>query len=468
MSEPTTGRGTVPLPPAVRAHLADPCLAPLWNKLRSRLESNGLDIGGTISVDLDDEGTARLAGLLGKHPSRLARPTRLRVGDLDAALRRSIAAAGVVAVTENLTGALIDKKAARAHRARTRAGYCAQLADTLAAAGLLAQPWAPRYLEHIRSSGLLTRAGDGARLAITHTGAVLTLLAPALTDPAPSPACSSAGTATRGASTVSPVPDRTGESASVVEARYELAQLATACTGDAHGLDPGRLATVLVLRAAAAALDTHPPETAEQVRELWMRLGVSPDEVSGTVMVWALRPPGQDAWSQMMRARADLGLVTHLSLHELRTAAAHQQWAPTQETVSVCENPQVLQAAARAACPRPLICTSGYPATAGWTLLRGLLAQGVRLRYHGDFDWPGMSIAAHMIAAGVAPWRLGAEDYHHAVNLAVSSATAADAVVLTGAAVATPWDPALAESMLDTGTVVHEEALIDLLLADLT
>jgi hypothetical protein len=43
---------------------------------------------------------------------------------------------------------------------------------------------------------------------------------------------------------------------------------------------------------------------------------VSTDAVSGTVITWALRPPGPDRWSAMMRERTDLGLVTHLTARE--------------------------------------------------------------------------------------------------------------------------------------------------------
>ena len=46
-----------------------------------------------------------------------------------------------------------------------------------------------------------------------------------------------------------------------LEPRWQLAELAGRCTGDAHGLDSGRLAAQLVLRAAAAA-HLPPPVTA--------------------------------------------------------------------------------------------------------------------------------------------------------------------------------------------------------------
>jgi uncharacterized protein (TIGR02679 family) len=175
-----------------------------------------------------------------------------------------------------------------------------------------------------------------------------------------------------------------------------LAELASRCTGTAHGLDDGTLTSALVLRAAAAALGEPVPDRAATRRALWERLGVVTDVISGTVLTWSLRPPGTGPWSQMMRARADLGLVTHLTVHELRAAGAGTLLASPGTVVSVCENPQVLQAAARAAVPGVLLCLSGNPASAGMLALDRFVDCGTVVRYHGDFDWPGVGIAGRV------------------------------------------------------------------------
>jgi hypothetical protein len=74
-------------------------------------------------------------------------------------------------------------------------------------------------------------------------------------------------------------------------------------------------------------------------RSLWQRVGVSTDEISGTVLVWAVRPPGVDRWSAMMRERADLGLVTHLTVHELQRSARHPARSSTPaRTRRYCSN----------------------------------------------------------------------------------------------------------------------------------
>lgn len=196
-------------------------------------------------------------------------------------------------------------------------------------------------------------------------------------------------------------------------------------------------------------------------RELWTVLEVTPDLVSGTVLAWGLRPPGHDLWSEMMRQRAHLGTVTHLTLQELRGPAAGVQLAEPGSLMSVCENPQVLQAAARAGAPSPLLCTSGNPASVGWQIVRELLGSSVRLRYHGDFDWPGVTIAGRLYANGVVPWRMQADDYFSAVAMLPADSR----LGLEGVPVATPWDPRLAAAMHEQQVAV-QESLLEVLLPD--
>jgi uncharacterized protein (TIGR02679 family) len=241
----------------------------------------------------------------------------------------------------------------------------------------------------------------------------------------------------------------------------DLAALGGLAAGDAHAFDHGRLAAALVLRAAAAQAGRPAPVTLDQRRDLWEQLGVLLDGVSGTVLVCGLRPPGQGRWSAMMRERADLQLVTHLTSVEL-TAADGPVSAPG-ERVAVVENPQVLQAALRAGVQVPLVCLSGNPSAAGRTLLRRLVSDGAEVRYHGDFDWPGVAIASRVLALGAAPWRLSASDYLDGLDALGETAV----LPLEGVPVATPWDADLAAVMTARGVAVHEEALLGVLLADL-
>ncbi|GAA3411939.1 TIGR02679 family protein [Streptosporangium vulgare] len=431
MSPPAEPR----LPERTRRYLADACLAPLWTAVRGKLERGRLAVAGTVTVTLDENGADRLSGLLGK-PVAAGR-IRVPLTALDEALRSSAAAAGLVTVVAQITGdGLVDRAAIKERAHASWADVWAQLDVALAAAGAVRTHWAPAFVEGIRRSGLLTRAGiDTAAVAVAQFAAVLAEL---------SASGGFGGPITR-------------------DLGWEIAELAGRCLGDAHGLDDGRLPGSLVLRAAAAAFGVALPETAEERRDLWARLGVATDLVSGTALVWSLRPPGSDPWSAMMRERADMGLVTHLTLHELRGAAADARLAAPGTQVFACENPQVLQAAARARVAVPMVCPAGNPSVAGWVALRRLVDAGVTVRYHGDFDWPGVAIAARMFAAGLKPWRMSADDYRNAVATLPPDARLA----LTGSPNPTPWDPVLEDAMRRRNFAVHEEMLLPTLLTDL-
>jgi uncharacterized protein (TIGR02679 family) len=407
------------LPPALHDHLAAPSLAPMWTVMRERLERTGHAIRGSIVIDLDDDGADRLGGLLGRSLSRGT--FRVRLADLDAALRVSAAGRGLVGVVAELTGgALRDRPAERAQSQAGREQLWAHLDTLLVAAGLADEDWVTPWTEWLHRGGVLSR----------------------LPAPAVEPALSMAVRVIAAALAADGAP-------------RSLAELATEHTGTAHGLDDGTAAGTLALRGVAFAVQAPLPASAAERRALWQRVGVSTDEISGTVLVWALRPPGADRWSAMMRERADLGLVTHLTVHELQRAPA---LIPPGEVVHACENPQVLQQLAAAGADRPVICTSGNPAAAGSVLL-----DRVTVRYHGDFDWPGIAIARRIITRGATPWRMGHDDYLEAT----ARLPADHRLALTGRPEATPWDERLQAIMIATDVAVHEEAIVDLLLADL-
>jgi uncharacterized protein (TIGR02679 family) len=97
-----------------------------------------------------------------------------------------------------------------------------------------------------------------------------------------------------------------------------------------------------------------------------------------------------------------------------------------------------------------------------------LAEAGCELRYHGDLDWPGVSIAATVLRLpGARPWRLGASDHREALHRLDEESRHDIERPLTGAPVSTPWDPGLAAAMEQHRRVVYEEDVLDLLLADL-
>lgn len=408
------------LPAGLRAYLSAPSLQPLWPVLRERLERTGHTIRGTATVELDDDGADQLSGLLGR-PVR-AGTTRVKLADLDVALRSSPAERGLVAVVAELTGGpLRDRPAERDKAHSRREQLWAELDQLLAGHGLAGHGWARPWTDWLHQGGVLTR------LPFDQASQALAI---------------AVGTLARVLDTSEPP--------------IGIAELASSMTGGAHGLDDGVPAAALVLRGLSFALDVPPPASAAERRLLWQRVGVSTDEISGTVITYGLRPPGTGRWSAMMRERADLGLFTHLTVHELRRAG---ELTRPGVVVHTCENPQVLQRIAAAGVDRPLACTSGNPAAAG-ALLLGRAA----VRYHGDFDWPGIAIARRIIDQGARPWRLGCADYYEALE----RLPAGRRLMLTGRAEPTPWDSALSTAMMTASVAVHEEAIVDLLLADLT
>lgn len=406
------------VPPSLRDYLTAPSLQPLWTVLRERLERSGHVVRGSVSVPLDDDGADRLSGLLGRAVP--AGQTRIRLVDLDASLRSSAAERGLVPVVAELTGGPLRNRPAErdaAHAGRQR--LWAHLDLLLAEHNLADREWVPPWAEWCRRGGLLHRLP--AAEAVTALTIAIQILARVLDDSHP------------------PV---------------GLAELASEITGDAHGLDSG-VCAALVLRALAIALDAAPAASAAERRHLWQCVGVSTDEVSGTVITWALRPPGRDRWSAMMRERADLGLVTHLTVHELQRAG---DLTRPGEIIHACENPQALQRLAMAGVEHPVVCMSGNPAAAGMTLLAR-----TAVLYHGDFDWPGIAIARRIFDRGAHPWRFGCTDYLNAVD----RLPADNRLGLSGPIQATPWDEALSATMTAADVAVHEELTVDILLSDL-
>ncbi|MFC8965481.1 TIGR02679 family protein [Streptomyces sp. NPDC057094] len=421
----------------VRGYLGDPSLAVLWTAARRRLERTRLSPTGTVQAQLDAEGAKRLGGLLG---TRLEPGLRqIQLDSLDAALRASAAQCGLVSVVAELTGRpLQDRASAKETQQAAWTALWQQLDGDLTRAGLAHADWVLGWLGDVRNTGVLTRAGIEA--AATALGSAVHTIA-ALTD------------------TPLHAPVRTGAEA---VRQWELSELAAHTTGDAHGLDEGRLASLLVLKAIAAACALPSPVSAASRRMLWEQVGVSTDSLSGTVMVWRLAPPGPHPWAEMMRVRCGLSLVTHLTLQELHTVPTVALTAPG-TTVHFCENPQVLQAAVRHDLPGILVCGSGNPSAAGWELLQRLTAGGADVAYHGDFDWPGIAIAERVMRTGARPWRMHAADYLNALN----ELSAERLIPLVGPAVPTPWDPGLSAVMSQRGVAVHEEAQLHCLLPDL-
>jgi uncharacterized protein (TIGR02679 family) len=156
--------------------------------------------------------------------------------------------------------------------------------------------------------------------------------------------------------------------------------------------------------------------------------------------------------------------TSYLSLRSLLRSPP--SWDVAGCRIFVCENPNLVAIAADRwgrDCA-PLVCTDGMPAAAQRTLLSQLTLAGARFCYHGDFDWPGLRIANHVMREHDAgSWRFNAADYVAAVRTASGLAQR-----LEGAIVEASWDDGLTAAMHEHGIAVAEETVAAQLLSDLT
>lgn len=409
---------TEALPP----RLAGPELADLWSRCWRAMAKAGPDSWGsvTISVPVDDDARRRaVAGLLG----RVLRPgtgrTSVRLDALDELLQRAGDGWHLVRTVEAVGGPLPDRLA------QTRAELGAVAAARDAARRVLDdEPWVERWLAQL-DRGMLTRLHRRGELDLLAHAAELLAALPA------------DGVA--------------------------LPTLASRLTGDTKALDDTPLAH-LVLRGLAHRYDEPTAATAAQRRSLWETAGVVPDDLASQVLVLNIAADG-DGLAGWLREAAAGGVPFRVTLHQLRWHGRGFGLPPT--IVSVCENPAVLRTAAGrlGADSGPLVCTEGRPSVAALELLQRLVDAGCRVRYHGDFDWPGLRIAGQVLAATRGtPWRFGADDYRSASEPSRRTAPRP----LRGPAATSPWDPALATAMEERGEVVFEEDVLDTLLGDLS
>ena len=242
-------------------------------------------------------------------------------------------------------------------------------------------------------------------------------------------------------------------------------QLAADTLGNAHALDPGQPTATLVLAAwreiehgspQAADMDDEPAAD-ERSRDIWARAGVLVNELARPALLLNVPVAAGEA------SAFPAGEPAYLSLRRLLRTPP--RWAVADTAVFVCENPNLVAIAADRLGARcvPLVCTDGMPAAAQRTLLDQLAAAGARLQYHGDFDWPGLRIANHVMRVWkAAPWRFGAVDYVDAVTAMPSARHALDDTLVDAS-----WDAALTTAMRHHRWAIAEEAVAAPLLADL-
>ncbi len=404
--------------------LGGPALASLRQRLRRQFERQG---EGTVAPMLqlsqlsatEHEALALLTG----RPARPTRSVRIDVAQLDQSLQAAGIAGSLREALERLDGPIVNHSAQRAEAEAAWSGMAG-----LARRDARLQAWAQTPEAGSLLKRLARQDAVAADALLVQADAVLRQL-PAI--------------------------------------GLTRAQVAAQTLGNAHALDAGQPAASVVLAAwrfaeasalsGAVADDAETPAADERPRDVWARAGILVNELARPVLVLNLPILAST------RASWTTGEPAYLSLRQLlRTPPV---WAVGGQAVFVCENPNLLAIAADrlGALCAPLVCTDGMPAAAQRTLLTQLADAGARLRYHGDFDWPGIQIANHVMRTWSAePWRLTEGDYEAAAQAAPHAQRN-----LPDAGVEATWDPQLAPAMRRHGLAIAEEALAEGLIGDL-
>ena len=392
--------------------VADDDLATAWSRIRVRFEQAGRRAQGTVSVPVDSRQERHALGaLLGRTITRDA--VRVDLAVLDARLRERVDAGGLDAVLTDLFGVTpVDRPGARAAR------VVAREEPLRLAAELVDAPWVAEWVAGLRRSGVLAGLPDAAG-TVTDAAAVLNAV---LTDQ---------------------------------PSRVSRVEVGARLLGDAHALDRDRPLHGIVLRGLAASSGAEVPGDARGIAELWADFGVEPDLLSRTCLVWRLRACGDGSVASRLDIAAASGDPVHVTEWDLRRVEA---WRP-EPRVLVCENPRTLEFLAEQGCEGwTVVCTSGEPNLVADTVVGALAAAGTSVFIHGDFDWPGIAIVNRAIRRhGVRPLAMGASDYAEGV--------VASAPLLSGVPEEPTWDAELGEAMRLRGRVLHEESVLDGLLA---
>ncbi|MGE3287366.1 MAG: DUF2399 domain-containing protein [Pseudonocardia sp.] len=392
--------------------LAAPELEPLWVAVRAALDRNGLEWRGRLTLPaLPPEGRRRLGVLLDRPVPALRRSVPL--DELAAAVERLTRADLVDALADlghppmgRREARLARQEATRLRRAALGSAIDAELSD---------ETWAPGWGDTAWTDGLFARMSpEEIRTLVTDTSRVLAL-------------------------------GGTGRSRS---------EIAAVLLGHAHALDSSTRLAVLVTRALVAR------DGPESERVVWERAGMPLDLVSAPVLTWALPLLGDGAVARAARAMTAAGLPLHVTTVALR---AEPLLVPTGTPVLVVENPRLVEAAAQRNLAGAVLCTNGNPTTAPTEAIAALRGAGARLRYHGDFDTAGLAMAARAAAMGCVPFLMAAADYRGALTAA--SASGVELPQDTAHVPPTPWDGALALLFGEHRRVVHEERVMDEVLA---
>jgi uncharacterized protein (TIGR02679 family) len=378
-------------------------------------------VGGTIAVEPGERRSVERLGC------RVDAPGRLRLAELDRALRASRLATPLRVVLEDyLEGPLVTSQEARAHE---DAAWHELMAHTASGA---VPGWVSGWLrEEERALRAEWRRHDR-----------------------------SWGPGLKAAVEAASVLDQ------FVEAT-ELPRLAYDTSGDAHTLDSDQIAgrlfeRLLLHRHREAGLSL--PLSAEDRETLFAMSGLAIDELSSTVHVVGLVGPdllvtgAREAWHVLALPLRTLYAVA-------RDIRAHRN------VVFAVENRSVLSALHRELADLPvqryptLVCTGGHVSLATLRLLDHLTGRGATIRYSGDFDAKGLMIAdalASRFCAAFDLWRMDVSAYHRALGARRIEARIEPGPLARRAA---ERFPGLRDAIGERGAA-YQEGLTPLLIAD--
>jgi uncharacterized protein (TIGR02679 family) len=170
------------------------------------------------------------------------------------------------------------------------------------------------------------------------------------------------------------------------EPAVSLAKLSHDCAGDPHYFDLDTYAGTLLVSAAAELSGRPEPTRPDLIRALLLDAGVIADRLSATVLLHQVKATGDGPVDRRLRDCDTPVALTLLDLTRNPPTLAPQ-------TLTVVENPSVLEAALASGSHLPLACTSGHLGSVDHALLQLAVDQGIRLRYAGDLDEHGYRIA---------------------------------------------------------------------------
>ncbi|WP_239381911.1 MULTISPECIES: TIGR02679 domain-containing protein [unclassified Frankia] len=170
-----------------------------------------------------------------------------------------------------------------------------------------------------------------------------------------------------------------------------LAKLAHDVTGDPHFFDLRTLNGTRLVAAIAERADQPEPVRPDLVRALLASAGVIADRLSSTVLLFNVQVCGDGPIDRRLRGSPTPVALTLLDLVLHPPVLARQ-------TLTVVENPSVLEVAYTSGVRVPLACTSGQLRAIDHVLFQLAVTCHLDLRYAGDIDLAGRQIAAVVAA----------------------------------------------------------------------